>query len=187
MELLFENIVGKAFADKVRDISTRLGINPNWLMLVFFNESSLQSTAQNNIGCVGLLQWCADKGTPGFKMIGGKSVSLQELKSKPALEQLDYVYDYFKPYRSSLTSYENLSLATLTPGYLDEADNDAFVFPNWVVNGNKALFTRGTTMKDYRQGLADKIIEVVPVSLQDEFFKKKAFSEYTSERLSLAA
>lgn len=183
-EILFEDKINSNFSKKIRSVSSKLGIDENWLMFVLFNESALNTQAENpSSHCIGLLQWCDDEGTPGFKEIGGKQVDLAWLKNQSAENQLDYVYEYFKPYRSKLDSYQALSLATLTPAYLNEIDNDNFVFPNWVVNGNPRLFKYGKTMGDYKKGLQDRVYEIVPTRFYDSFFEDISSAETKKRNL----
>lgn len=196
-EILFQNKVSSSVANKTVSLSDKLGTDANWWQFVQFNESSFDPHIENQIGCVGLLQFCSDPGTLGFKKIGDKTYRLSDIQNMSSLQQLDLIYEYFKPYRSQLNSYQAMSLATLTPGYLDEIDNDNFVFPNWVTNANPSLFKHGNTMRDYKRGLQDRVYEIVPTRFYDSFFeKKKDFSKvrrpqngiffgFTGERYSL--
>lgn len=173
MALLFQNKVSQAFADKVVEISNKLGIDPNWLMFVMYQESRINPNIANSIGCVGLIQFCADAGTPGKKKIGGVVYNLSDIKNMSGIEQLDLVYKYYKPYRSNLTSYETLFLATLTPAYLDEINNDSFVFPDSYYQANKVLYFKyGNSMMSYKRTLAD-LVERDAVGFVDSFIEKK--------------
>jgi hypothetical protein len=171
MALLFSNKISKSFANKVIEVSNKLGIPPNWLMLVMWLESKLNSSIVNGIGCTGLIQFCADKGTPGYKIIGGEKVSLSYLKSLSPEQQLDYVYKYYKPYRSKLTSFEALFLATLTPGYLNNINDDNFKFPDSYYEQNQLYFKYGNSMGSYKRTLVDLVKENAQ-GFEDSFFEE---------------
>lgn len=176
MALLFQNRVSREFADKVIEISNKLGIDPNWLMFVMWIETArtFSPSITNRIGCVGLIQFCSDPETPGRKIIGGKTYNLYDIKNMSATEQLDLVYQYYKPYRRHLVSYEALFLATLTPAYLDEIDNDAFNFPNSIYQQNELYFDRkyGNSMYGFKRTLAD-LVESEIKEFYESFLKKK--------------
>lgn len=180
MELLFSEKVGSSFADKVKTISSQLGIDPNWLMFVMNYESggSFSPSKGNNVNppCRGLIQFCSDEGTPGYKTIGGRKYSLTEIANMSADQQLDLVYEFYKPtwIRKHLDSYQALYLATLTPGYLDEIDNDGFVFPGWVVSGNPSFFKTGSTMGDFKKAMEGIVYKTVPTRFYDSFFEEKS-------------
>lgn len=80
----------QAFGEKVISISNEMNINPNWLMGLMYFETAktLSHTITNNIGCVGLIQFCS---------IARKelNVSATQLKSMSNVQQLEYVRRYF--------------------------------------------------------------------------------------------
>lgn len=103
-----------AFGAKVIDISNKLGVNPNWLMLIMFSESGLDSTIQNTAHPVqggyatGLIQFI-----PTTASALGTTTSA--LRSMSNLEQLDYVYKYYLPYKSKLSTYVDMYMVTFFP------------------------------------------------------------------------
>ena len=173
MALLFSNKVSSSFADKVISVSDKLGIDPNWLQFVMYNESakSFSPSVTNPIGCVGLIQFCPDKSGLDYKTIGGKQYKLSDIKNMSDIEQLDLVYEYYKPYRSKLFSFVDLLLVTLYPVSVGVED---YKFPSKVVNQNPHYFkgvsgdTAGITKK-----LQALVYEQVPTEFYDSFFEKK--------------
>ena len=79
----------QSFSDKVVEISDKLDIDPNWLMVVFKVETgNFDWKIENSIGCVGLIQFCPDVSRGAIKTIGGKTLVLQDLKRCPQLSSL---------------------------------------------------------------------------------------------------
>ncbi len=118
--MLFEEYVKENrsyFLDKVEEISRKLMIAPEWLMAVMFKESKLNHKAVNSTtGATGLIQFM-----PATAQSLGTSTSA--LKNMSNIEQLDYVYKYYRPYISKLNSYPDLYLATFFPVALGKSDD----------------------------------------------------------------
>ncbi|TDQ22742.1 lysozyme family protein [Tenacibaculum caenipelagi] len=110
MELIFKEKVNQPFIDKAIDVSYRLGIDPNWLMAIINFESAgtFSPSIKNNLGYVGLIQF----GKVAAERIGTTTEKLQQMS---AVEQLEYVYKYYYPYRKKINSYVDMYLATLFP------------------------------------------------------------------------
>lgn len=105
------------FLDKVETIANKLLIDPNWLMAVMFKESGLNHRAVNSTsGATGLIQFMPSTAT-------GLGTSTTALKNMSNLEQLDWVYKYYRPYISKLNSYPDLYLATFFPKALGKSDD----------------------------------------------------------------
>lgn len=106
-----------AFATKVQDISRKLGINPDWLMLVMHSESGLNHKIVNpKGGATGLIQFM-----PATARALGTTTDA--LRSMSNIEQLDYVYKYYKPYAGKLKSYYDCYLVTFFPAAVGKNDN----------------------------------------------------------------
>ena len=122
MPLVFENKVPISyrtdFINKVRDISYKLGINPNWLMGIMDLETGGRFTADitNSLGYTGLIQF----GETSAKELGTTTTKLRKMS---AIEQLDYVYKYFMPHKSKLTSYVDTYLQVFFPVALGKGDD----------------------------------------------------------------
>ena len=112
-----------AFADKVNKISTALKVNPDWLMLVMHSESRLNHKIVNPIGATGLIQFMPDTAR-------GLGTTTQALREMTNVEQLDYVYKYFKPYAGKINSYFDLYLITFFPAGMGKPEN-------WVMQTKK--------------------------------------------------
>jgi hypothetical protein len=110
-----------AFAQKITEIAAWLQIDPNWLMQVMYAESKLKASAQNiqkgRLIAAGLLQWTKASGTPGAP---------QSMLQRNHLQQLDWVKEYFKPYRGRMHSYFDVYLVTFFPAAVGKPDNYVF-------------------------------------------------------------
>jgi hypothetical protein len=126
----------QTFADKVKDIAAKLGINPNWLMVVMYNESRLNAQAVNKqkgdnpdaysrsvYRATGLIQFM-----PKTARILGTGT--QSLYTMTNLRQLDYVYQYFKPYAGRIKSYFDLYMITFFPAAVGKKDDYIIQSPN---------------------------------------------------------
>lgn len=122
MALIYEDKVPSsyraAFVDKVKVIAYNLGIDPNWLMAIMHFESNktFSPSITNSIGAVGLIQFMPDTA----KSLGTTSSAL---KSMSAVNQLDYVYKYFMPYKSKIKNYIDAYFAVFFPLAIGKPDN----------------------------------------------------------------
>jgi len=116
-------IVTEEFLDKVSDISDQLDTDPDYLMAVMAFESQLDHTRVNRLsGATGLIQWMPDTA----KELG---TTTEELKNMTAIEQLDYVYKYLKPYKGKLRKISDLYMAVLWPAAVGKKE-DYILFEN---------------------------------------------------------
>ena len=105
------------FLAKVVSVATKLGINPDWLMIVMKVESSLNHRAVNPMsGATGLIQFMPATAS-------GLGTSTTSLKQMSNVDQLEYVYRYFKPYTGRLHSITDLYTVTFFPRALGKPDN----------------------------------------------------------------
>lgn len=104
--------VSGAFKDKVIDITARLRVSPDYLMacMAFETGETFDPAIKNaaGSGAVGLIQFM-----PNTARALGTTV--EALAGMTALEQLDYVEKYFKPYRGKLNTLEDVYMAILYP------------------------------------------------------------------------
>lgn len=116
-KLLFEDMVTPKFAEKVKEISRDLNINPNWLMAIMYNESRFDHTAVNSIGAVGLIQFIPSTAI----QLGTNPRKLLEMS---AVEQLDYVKKYYSQslFNGKLKSYIDTAMATFYPVAIGKED-----------------------------------------------------------------
>ena len=110
MNIIYKEKVSKNFINKVVEISKKLNIDPSWLMAVMNFESAgtFDPSIRNKLGYVGLIQF-------GKEAAIDLNVTLDQLSKMNEIEQLDYVYRYYLPYKSKIKSYVDLYLATLFP------------------------------------------------------------------------
>lgn len=95
------------FLNKVESICNQLGANPDDLMAVMEFESGLDHTSVNpTSGATGLIQFM-----PSTASNLGTSTSA--LKAMTAVQQLDYVYKYFQPYKGRISNIGDLYMAVL--------------------------------------------------------------------------
>ncbi len=113
--LLYENKIPQsyrsAFVSKLKEYSTALGIDPNWLMAVINFESAgtFSPSVQNPYSnATGLIQFM-----PNTAIDLGTSIS--QLSKMSAVDQLFYVHKYYNRYKSKINSYVDLYLATFFP------------------------------------------------------------------------
>lgn len=143
----------EAFKEKVIAISNKLGIKPDWLMAVMWKESRIDPRAVNwqpgdskapqerlSRRATGLIQFmpttAATLGT-----------STEALYNMDSLQQLDYVYKYYKPYAKYIKSYPDMYLATFYPVALKQNWSDETRFPAIVPKQNPGMFTVGDFKK----------------------------------------
>jgi hypothetical protein len=92
----------EAFMTKLNDICKKLSIpNVNWMLLIFYKESKINPHIQNiDTKATGLIQFMPATAK-------GLGTTTDALKNMTAVEQLDYVYKYFKPYAGKI-KYDNI-------------------------------------------------------------------------------
>lgn len=101
------------FEQKVREVSAKLDIPPEWLMAVMYSESRFNAAAENfrGSGAVGLIQ---------FMPLTAKDmgISTKKLGKMTHEQQLEWVYRYMNMYRNKYGDYQSLTdfyLAILFP------------------------------------------------------------------------
>lgn len=133
MALIYEDKVPASyrsgFIEKIKEISSKLQIDPNWLMAIMYFESarSFSPSKGNNIGCYGLIQFCPDKGK-NYKTVNGKQYLMSDIKKMDYSEQLDLVYQYYKAYTGKLKNYTDTYFVTFFPLAIGKPDD-------WVIQG----------------------------------------------------
>lgn len=172
MSLLWIEYVAQnreAFAAKVLEIAKNLSIDPNWLMHVMKSESGLSHTIVNPMGgATGLIQFM-----PSTAATLGTTT--QALQSMTNVEQLDYVYKYFKPWAGKIKNFVDLYMITFMPLFVGASPDTviqtlqlpasviAQYNPGFDINGDHKL-----TMAEVEQIM----LKNVPAALLDSFKKK---------------
>jgi hypothetical protein len=123
MKLQYQDKVPSSYRDefvkKVQSISSSLSIDPNWLMAIMFWESAgtFSPSVQNKTsGATGLIQFMPSTAT-------GLGTSTTQLKSMSAVQQLDYVYKYYLPYKGKIKNYVDTYFVTFFPLAIGKPDS----------------------------------------------------------------
>jgi hypothetical protein len=114
---------------RIQQICTLLGINPAWLMMVMWSESRLNAQSVNkqpgdsdnpqirsSTRATGLIQFM-----PNTALNMGTTT--KALYAMNAIDQLGYVYKYFKPWTGKIKSYFDLYLITFFPEAIGKPDD----------------------------------------------------------------
>jgi hypothetical protein len=117
------------FERVLRSICSMLGINPNWLMMVMWSESRLNAQAVNKqpgdtdnaqvraaSRATGLIQFMPDTAL-------NLGTTTKALYAMNVIDQLGYVYKYFKPWTGKIKSYFDLYLVTFFPDAVGRPDD----------------------------------------------------------------
>ncbi len=158
----------QAFGEKVFDIANRLGVSPNWLMIVMNNESGLNPRAKNpNSSATGLIQFLDSTAL-------GLGTSTGKLAQMNAVDQLEYVYQYFKTYKGKINDVADAYQAVFYPAALNKPDS--FVYPQ-VVAGLNPIFdlNRDSTLTkgEFRQYVNQKYSAILNNEIELWYNTKK--------------
>ncbi len=121
MNLIYSNKVKynrDQFCDKVRNISDKLNIDPNWLMYImnFETANTMDHQITNQIsGATGLIQFMPSTAA----RLGTSTADLVQMSN---VEQLDSVYAYLRPYRDKMKSMVDTYLAVFFPAAIGKPD-----------------------------------------------------------------
>jgi hypothetical protein len=107
------------FREKVRNIAANIGASPSHLMACMAFETGRS-----------FAPWCRNPGSSATGLIQfmestaqGLGTSTAALAGMSALQQLDYVWEYFKPYRGRLGDLGDVYMAILWPAAVGQPDN----------------------------------------------------------------
>jgi hypothetical protein len=173
--MLYENKISEKEKEKVIDVSNRLGIDPDWLMLVMNSESGINAQAVNKQTgdssdpytrsanrATGLIQFMP-------LTAKGLGTTTQKLFKMSMVDQLEYVYKYFKPKAYDYTSFHDLYLYTFFPIAVGQPDG-------WI------LQAKGIAAESiYNQNPAIAKFSTLPNKIDTTAFKK-----YTEDKLTKA-
>ena len=127
MALIYENKVPASirtpFVEKVKEVSKRIGVDPNWLMAIMHFETAgtFSPSITNSLGYVGLIQF----GASARKTLG---TTKEELQKMSAVKQLDYVEKYFNLYKGKYKTYIDTYFAVFFPPAIGKPDD-------WIIQG----------------------------------------------------
>ena len=161
MALVYESKVPNSyrtdFVNKVREVSTRLDIDPNWLMAIMYWESAstFSPSKQNSIGATGLIQFIPSTAI-------GLGTTTTALKNMSAVDQLDYVEKYLKVYKGKMNSYVDTYFEVFFPLAIGKPDE-------WVLQGagiSASLIARQNPAFDVNKDGKVQVWEVKKIMLQ---------------------
>ncbi len=137
-----------AFINKVREISLRLQINPNWLMLVMELETAgtFDPAITNKLGYTGLIQF----GTAAASDIGTTTAQLRKMNG---VEQLEYVFKYLNRYKKKMNRATDVYLAVFFPAAIGRPDG-------WVLHTSRLSPERIASWNPLFDTNKDKQIQV---------------------------
>ncbi|MEI6122285.1 MAG: transglycosylase SLT domain-containing protein [Bacteroidota bacterium] len=178
MQLIFIEKVKsnrEAFAAKVIEVSNKLGIDPNWLMIIMYFESGISHTIVNpDGGATGLIQFMPNTA----KSLGTTTTALATMSN---VQQLDYVYKYFKPKAGQYGSGEDLYLYTFFPLAVGKPDDWTIQTKNLsaynIAHQNPVLDLNKDgkiTVGEWREALRKNLSKMIKdKAIFNIFFKKK--------------
>jgi hypothetical protein len=119
-ELVFQTLVATnrdQFVQRVREISSQLQINPNWLMAVMRFESRLNPQAVNRVSrATGLIQFMPSTAR-------GLGTTVEALAQMSNIQQLDFVMRYYHPFRGRMRNYLDCYLVTFYPAAIGRPES----------------------------------------------------------------
>src|SRR6218665_81548 len=125
-----------AFESKVIQIAGRLGIKPDWLMIVMYAESKLNHLASNSGStAVGLIQFLN-------KTLANLGTNREAILSMTNVQQLDYVEKYFVSLgvKGKMTDVYQVCLAVFLPKYMYSSDSTIIAYSGTATyNANKGM------------------------------------------------
>ena len=89
-----ENVYRIIFKDKLKEVSSEIGVGENSIIKLMKHESGLNPSIKNSIGCVGLIQFCPDSRGGNTKTIAGKTYNLSDLQNDLKL-QMDAIKEFW--------------------------------------------------------------------------------------------
>jgi hypothetical protein len=142
-EIAWGKVVGSQFKNKVVGICGRLGCDPSHLTssMAFETGETFAPDKVNKVsGATGLIQFM-----PAVARALGTTTA--DLAAMTAIDQLDYVERYFRPYKGKMSTISDVYMAILWPKAVGKPDSTVlFRSPSKAYQQNKDL-TRITTVK----------------------------------------
>lgn len=118
--LAWGNKVNAAFREKLESVAYSLGIVPDYLMAVIaFETAGTFSPSVKNMagsGATGLIQFMP-------KTAIGLGTTVDRLAAMSAVEQLDWVEKYFRPYKGRMKTLSDVYMAVLYPRAIGKPDD----------------------------------------------------------------
>lgn len=148
--------VSPSFAQKVSEVSQRLGMDPTHLMQIMnFETGGTFSTSMQNqagSGATGLIQFMPSTAE-------NMGTTTQHLARMTPEQQLDYVEQYFTPYKGKLGNLQDAYMAVLYPKAIGKSPETVLFkqgTPEYFQNAGLDRQSKGTvTVADATQAVAD--------------------------------
>jgi hypothetical protein len=131
--MIYEQYIPKqekqSFVDKLTAVCQTLGIKPAWLLQVMYMESRLRPDIENTAFpfkdgfATGLIQFIPATAK-------ALKTTTQALKAMSRVQQLDYVFKYFKPYTNKMNSFYDVYLVVFFPAAVGQPDDYVFEVKN---------------------------------------------------------
>lgn len=123
-----------AFKNKLVQISNALGINPDWpaSVISFETGGTFSPSVQNPYSkATGLIQFMSSTA----RNLG---TTLEDLRNMSDVEQLDWVYKYFLPYKGRMRNLEDTYLAVFMPSQMGKSADSV------VASEGSAVYTQNS-------------------------------------------
>lgn len=135
-EIAWGKVVSLEFKMKVVEICADFGCDPSHLMaaMAFETGRTFSPTKKNKVsGATGLIQFMPATAK-------GLGTSISQLEAMTAVEQLDVVRLYFKPYKGRLATLSDVYMAILWPKAVGKPESEVlFAAPTKAYEQNKGL------------------------------------------------
>ena len=106
-----------SFQSKNSQIAKDLGLNPDWLMTVYFAESKCNPGAYNSSsGASGIIQFLRSTA----QSLG---TTIEAIRASNGTKQLDWVYKYYLPYKGKIKNIYDCYFAVFYPKAIGKADS----------------------------------------------------------------
>lgn len=163
--MIFENLIKEnkeQFIGKVISICQKLGVPPEWLMLLMWIETNhtLNHRIQNTILATGLIQIM-----PATAI--GLGTTVDKLKAMSNVEQLDYVYLHLKKFKGKYKTITDLYCAIFWPAAVGKP-MDYLITSDTVAKQNR-LFDANRDLDISKQEIHDAIIKQIPAEYRAIF------------------
>lgn len=161
------------FLQKVATVSASLGVEPDWLMAVMYNESGLNPKATNSIGAVGLIQWLP-------MVYSSYGYTKDQMLAMNNVQQMDLVYRFYSRAKGRIKSYTDLHLFTFWPAALGKPDSYVLettsipasrvveLNPGFDLNGDRKI-----TVGEYKRRVYDRTVRSLGKEAADKLFRAK--------------
>ncbi|AXH78168.1 MAG: putative lytic enzyme [Bacteriophage sp.] len=159
------------FNQKVEEIASKLGFPAQWLYAPMYVETAgtfSPSVKNPNSSATGLIQFMEATA----KSLGTTTAQLAKMNG---VEQLNYVYKYFVPYKNLIHSAYDVYCAIFRPAWLKDKTKSIDA-PSLAYQSNKALDVDKDGKITYENFMSwiDKRSPAVVAIFQDSTLKKKA-------------